>query len=132
MREEIFGPVLPVITFRDLADAIAIVNEQPKPLALYVFSQNTSVQKQILAETSSGGACINDCGIHFFQHNLPFGGVNNSGLGKSHGYYGFLEFSNQKSVVKQRNGLTSVMMLYPPYKNRSRKILDWLFRFLSR
>jgi len=132
MREEIFGPVLPVITFRDIAEAIAIVNEQPKPLALYVFSQNARVQNLILVETSSGGVCINDCGIHFFQHNLPFGGVNNSGLGKSHGYYGFLEFSNQKSVVKQRNGLTSVMMLYPPYTNRSRKILDWLFRFLSR
>lgn len=132
MREELFGPVLPIITFRQLSDAITIVNEQPKPLALYVFSQSARVQKQILAETSSGGACINDCGIHFFQHNLPFGGVNHSGIGKSHGYHGFLEFSNQKSVLKQRHGLTSVMMLYPPYTKRSRKILDWLFRFLSR
>lgn len=132
MREEIFGPVLPVITFRHLSDAIAIINDHPKPLALYVFSQSTSVQEQVIAETSSGGVCINDCGIHFFQHNLPFGGVNHSGIGKSHGYHGFLEFSNQRSVVKQRNGLTSVKPLYPPYTKRSTKILDWLFRFLSR
>jgi aldehyde dehydrogenase (NAD+) len=132
MCEEIFGPVLPVITFRKLEEAIAFVNAKPKPLALYVFSQSASVQERVLSETSSGGACINDCGIHFFQHNLPFGGVNHSGLGKSHGYYGFLAFSNQKSVLKQRNGLTSVKMLYPPYTKRTAKILGWLFRFLSR
>lgn len=132
MQEEIFGPVLPVITFRDLSHAIDTVNSHPKPLALYVFSQSSGVQKKVLTETSSGGACINDCGIHFFQHNLPFGGVNHSGVGKSHGYNGFLEFSNQKSILKQRNGLTSVKMLYPPYTNRSIKILDWIFRFLSR
>ena len=132
MCEEIFGPVLPILTFRKLEEAIAIVNAKPKPLALYVFSQSTSVQERVLSETSSGGACINDCGIHFFQHNLPFGGVNHSGLGKSHGYSGFLAFSNQKSVLKQRNGLTSVKMLYPPYTKRSARILGWLFRFLSR
>jgi aldehyde dehydrogenase (NAD+) len=130
--EEIFGPVLPVITFQNLEEAIAFVNARPKPLALYVFSQSASVQERVLSETSSGGACINDCGIHFFQHNLPFGGVNHSGLGKSHGYYGFLAFSNQKSVLKQRNGLTSAKMLYPPYTKRTAKILAWLFRFLSR
>ncbi len=132
MEEEIFGPILPIITFRNLSDAIDTVNKFPKPLALYVFSQSTKVQTQVLAETSSGGACINDCGIHFFQHNLPFGGVNQSGAGKAHGYNGFLEFSNQKSILKQRNGLTSVKMLYPPYTRRSEKIINWIFRFLSR
>ena len=132
MREEIFGPVLPVITFRNLSDAVDMVNAYPKPLALYVFSQTSGIQKKVLTETSSGGVCINDCGIHFFQYNLPFGGVNHSGVGKSHGYEGFLEFSNQKSILKQRNGLTSVKMLYPPYTNRSKKIVDWIFRFLSR
>ncbi len=132
MKEEIFGPVLPIITFRHLDEAIAIVNSQAKPLALYVFSQSSDFQKKVLTETSSGGVCINDCGIHFFQHNLPYGGVNHSGVGKSHGYNGFLEFSNQKSILKQRNGMTSVKMLYPPYTNRSKKIIDWIFRFLSR
>jgi aldehyde dehydrogenase (NAD+) len=132
MREEIFGPVLPVVTFRSLSDAIDTVNAYPKPLALYVFSQTSGIQKKVLAETSSGGACINDCGIHFFQYNLPFGGVNHSGVGKAHGYNGFLEFSNQKSILKQRNGMTSVKVLYPPYTSRSKKIIDWIFRFLSR
>jgi aldehyde dehydrogenase (NAD+) len=131
MREEVFGPILPVIAFRNIGEAITIINDQPKPLALYIFSESKSTQKQILGETSSGGACINDCGIHFFQYNLPFGGVNNSGIGKSHGYHGFLDFSNQKSVLKQRGGFTSVKLLYPPYTQRSSKIIGWLFRFLT-
>jgi aldehyde dehydrogenase (NAD+) len=132
MREEIFGPILPVVTFKSLDEAIAIVNEQPKPLALYVFSESKKVQQRILKETSSGGACINDSGVHFFQYNLPFGGVNNSGIGKSHGYYGFLDFSNQKAVLKQRWGFTTVKAFYPPYTNQSAKILEWLFRLLKR
>ena len=132
MHEEIFGPILPVLTFSTLEQAIQIVNEMPKPLALSIFSQSKAVQKRVIGETASGGACINDCGMQFFQHNLPFGGVNNSGLGKSHGYYGFLDFSNQKSVLKQKKGRTIFKMLYPPYTARSRKIMNWLFGFLRR
>jgi aldehyde dehydrogenase (NAD+) len=132
MCEEIFGPILPVVTFSTLEQAIQIVNERPKPLALCIFSRSSDVQKRVLNETTSGGASINDCGIHFFQYNLPFGGVNNSGMGKSHGYYGFLDFSNQKSVLKQKEGQTLVKMLYPPYTTRSGKIMNWLFRFLRR
>ncbi len=131
MREEIFGPILPVLTFKSLDEAIAIVNAQPKPLALYIFSRLKKVQQRILRETSSGGACINDSGIHFFQHNLPFGGVNTSGIGKSHGYYGFLDFSNQKAVLKQRWGFTITKVFYPPYTGWSSKIMDWLFRLLK-
>jgi aldehyde dehydrogenase (NAD+) len=131
MREEIFGPILPIMTFKGLDEAIAILNEQPKPLALYIFSKHKKVQQRILRETSSGGACINDSGVHFFQHNLPFGGVNTSGIGKSHGYYGFLDFSNQKAVLKQRWGFTTTKVFYPPYTGRSARILDWLFRLLK-
>jgi aldehyde dehydrogenase (NAD+) len=108
MNEEIFGPILPVLTYRGLDDALAIINDKPKALALYIFSTQSKIQRRILRETSSGAVCINDAGIHFLHHNLPFGGVNNSGLGKSHGHYGFLAFSHEKPVLKQRSGLTSV------------------------
>jgi len=129
MDEEIFGPILPIVSYRNLEEAIAIVNARPKPLALYVFSTNQKIQKQVLRETSAGGVCINDCGIHFMHHNLPFGGVNKSGIGKSHGHFGFLTFSNEKAVVKQRNGLTTVKLFHPPYTERSKKIMNWFFKF---
>ena len=128
MDEEIFGPILPVVTYRTLDDAVAFVNEKPKPLGLYVFSGSQREQRKILTETSSGGVCINDSAIHFLHHNLPFGGVNNSGIGKSHGYYGFLAFSNEKPVLKQRNGLTAIKAFYPPYTKGSKKIMDWFLK----
>ena len=128
MEEEIFGPILPIISFRNIDEAISIVNARPKPLALYIFSGERKIQKRVLRETSAGGACINDCGIQFMHHNLPFGGVNNSGIGKSHGHFGFLTFSNEKAVVKQRNGLTSIKVFYPPYTRTSKKIMDWFLK----
>lgn len=128
MQEEIFGPILPIVTYKNLEEAIAIVNAKPKALALYLFSGDNETQKRILHETSSGGACINDCGVHFFQHNLPFGGVNNSGIGKSHGYFGFLAFSNEKAVLRQRWGITSVRLFHPPYTERSKKIMKWFLK----
>ena len=128
MSEEIFGPILPIITYNKLDEAIAFVNERPKPLALYIFSGRKKEQERILRETSAGGVCINDSGIHFLHHNLPFGGVNNSGIGKSHGYYGFLAFSNEKPVLRQRRGLTTIRAFYPPYTARSKKIMEWFLR----
>ena len=120
MEEEIFGPILPIVAFKDVDDAVRIVNAKPKALALYIFTNDSRVQEKILSETSAGGVCVNDCGIHFFHHNLPFGGVNNSGIGKSHGYYGFLAFSNEKPVLKQRGGLTTIKFFHPPYTIFSR------------
>ena len=128
MEEEIFGPVLPVITYTDLQEAIALVNSKPKALSLYVFSSSRSLQHKILENTSAGGVCINDCGIHFLHHNLPFGGVNNSGLGKSHGHYGFLAFSHEKGVLAQKSGLTTFRPFYPPYTASSRKLMDWFLK----
>lgn len=128
MQEEIFGPVLPVISYQTLEEAIHIVNQRPKPLSLYIFSRINKDQEKILKETSAGGVCINDCGIHFLNPVLPFGGVNNSGIGKSHGYYGFLAFSNEKPVLKQKTGMTSVKIFYPPYTQRTRKIMDWFLK----
>jgi aldehyde dehydrogenase (NAD+) len=128
MQEEIFGPILPVISYQHLAEAISIINEKPKPLALYVFSTTKKITEKVLQETSSGGACVNDCAIHFLHSNLPFGGVNSSGIGKSHGYHGFLAFSNEKPVLKQRGGFTSVRVFYPPYTSASKKIMDWFLK----
>lgn len=128
MNEEIFGPILPIITFSNLNDAIALVNEKPKPLGLYIFSGDRKEQRKILTETSSGGACINDNSIQFLHHNLPFGGVNNSGIGKSHGYYGFLAFSNEKPVLIQRKGITMVKAFYPPYTKRSARLMEWFLK----
>jgi aldehyde dehydrogenase (NAD+) len=128
LREEIFGPILPIISYTGLETAINFVNERPKPLALYVFTKSKKVEKAVLSSTSAGGACINDIGLQFLNHNLPFGGVNNSGFGKSHGYYGFLAFSNEKPVLKQKSGLTSVKIMYPPYTATSRKIMDWFLK----
>jgi aldehyde dehydrogenase (NAD+) len=128
MTEEIFGPILPILTYKDLDDCIALINSKPKPLALYVFTRKRKTRKKILAETSSGGVCVNDCGIHFLHHNLPFGGVNNSGIGKSHGHYGFLAFSNEKPVLQQKSGLTTVRAFYPPYTAKSRKLMDWFLK----
>jgi len=129
MEHEIFGPVLPVITYQKLDEIIDLVNSKPKPLALYIFSNNKFCREQILNRTSAGGVCINDCIIQFTHPNLPFGGVNNSGIGKSHGRYGFLAFSNEKPVLKQKNGFASPYMLYPPYVPKMKRIVDLLLRW---
>jgi len=128
MEEEIFGPVLPVLTYKTLDEALAIVNGKQKPLALYVFVNDKITETRVLMETSSGGACVNDCGVHFMHADLPFGGVNNSGIGKSHGHAGFLAFSNEKAVLKQRGGLTTTNVFYPPYTARVQKLMDWFLK----
>ena len=128
MSEEIFGPILPIVTYKNLDEALAIINDKPKALALYIFSNRSKVQQKVLNKTSAGAVCINDCGIHFLHHNLPFGGVNDSGIGKSHGHYGFIAFSNEKPVLKQKSGLTSVKAFYPPYTSFSGKLMNWFLK----
>ncbi len=128
MSEEIFGPIIPIVTYRSLDEVIQTINSRPKALALYIYSNSRSDINTILNRTSSGGACINESGIHFLHHNLPFGGVNNSGIGKSHGHYGFLAFSNEKPVLRQKSGLTSVRPFYPPYTKVSQKLMDWFLK----
>jgi aldehyde dehydrogenase (NAD+) len=127
-EEEIFGPVLPIVTYADIDEAISFVNSKPKPLALYVFTRDKKLTDMILNTTSSGAVCINDCAIHFLNHNLPFGGVNNSGIGKSHGHHGFLTFSHEKSVMTQRSGLTTLRPFYPPYTNIKKKMMNWFLK----
>ena len=127
--EEIFGPILPIIEVGSLEETIEYINAKPKPLALYYFGKSKANRKRVLSQTSSGNVCVNDCMIHFGHPNLPFGGVNHSGIGKSHGKAGFLEFSNQKGVLKQRVGFTATKLVYPPYTGTTRKIINLLKKF---
>jgi len=116
MQEEIFGPILPVLIFKNISEAIEHVNAGEKPLALYVHSKNASTTDRILTSTSSGNALVNEMLTQFGNTEIPFGGVNNSGIGKSNGFYGFKEFSNAKGVMKRRFG--TMKFLYPPYSER--------------
>jgi aldehyde dehydrogenase (NAD+) len=118
MQEEIFGPLLPVLTYEHLDEAIQQINRSEKPLASYLFSQDQKNISKFIQQTTAGGTCINDVVIQFGHVDLPTGGVNNSGLGKSHGIYGFEAFSNLRPVVRQRVGWTAVKQLYPPYTDR--------------
>ena len=126
MREEIFVPILPLIPYTSLEAVIAAINEAPKPLALYVWSRHNAVADRVIAATSSGGACVNHCLIQFAHGNVPFGGVNHSGLGSAHGQYGFTAFSHERAVVKSRVMLADV--LFPPYTRLKRWMIDWLAR----
>ncbi len=114
MQEEIFGPLLPILEFSDVNDVIAQINANPKPLALYVYSSNEKRVSQIIAQTSSGGACVNQCMMHNVQGNLPFGGVNNSGIGSTHGHHGFKAFSHERSVLTAGR-LRLEKLFAPPY-----------------
>jgi aldehyde dehydrogenase (NAD+) len=129
MQEEIFGPILPLIRYQTIDEAISLINSMPKPLAIYVFTKRKAVEKTFSEKTSSGGLVFNDCMLQFMQHELPFGGVNNSGIGKAHGYFGFLAFSNEKAIMKQRIGWTSSRPVYPPYSPLTRKIISSLLKW---
>lgn len=129
MEEEIFGPVLPVITYSSEEEVINLINSKPKPLALYIFSNRKSFQSRVMRETTAGSACINDCVLQFTHPNLPFGGVNASGIGKSHGKYGFMAFSNEKPVVRQRSGFSSTYFLHPPYTARVKRMIDMMVKW---
>ncbi|MFM2252198.1 MAG: hypothetical protein RJB68_535 [Pseudomonadota bacterium] len=131
MQEEIFGPVLPIIPYTDLQQVIASINADQKPLALYIWSSNQSNIDTVLTNTSSGGACVNHCVLHVAHGNLPFGGVNNSGIGSSHGIYGFKAFSHERAVLKG-GWLPSIRMFFPPYTTGRTKLLNFLVKWVSR
>jgi coniferyl-aldehyde dehydrogenase len=102
MQEEIFGPVLPVVPYEKLEDALRFVNAGDRPLALYWFGKDGGRRDEVLARTISGGVTVNDCMLHVFQGNLPFGGVGPSGIGAYHGEHGFRRFSHEKAVFHVR------------------------------
>jgi aldehyde dehydrogenase (NAD+) len=117
MEEEIFGPILPIIEYTDITEAIALINSRPKPLALYIFTQNQTLQKQVLQGTSSGGVCINDTVMQVGVSSLPFGGVGDSGIGSYHGKASFDTFSHDKSVLKNSFWL-DLDWRYAPYQGK--------------
>lgn len=126
MQEEIFGPVLPIIEYDKIEDAIRFINERPKPLALYVFSKNEKVVEQVLTQTSSGGSCVNDTVMHVSNSNLGFGGVGDSGIGAYHGKLSFDTFSHKKGVFTKSN-LLDIKLKYPPYSGEVKfKLIKWL------
>ncbi|WP_427160837.1 aldehyde dehydrogenase [Aliinostoc sp. HNIBRCY26] len=117
MQDEIFGPILPILEYTDITEAIALINSRPKPLALYLFSQNKQLQTRILQETSSGGVCLNDTIMQVGVSSLPFGGVGDSGIGSYHGKTSFDTFSHYKSVLKNSFWL-DLNWRYAPYKDK--------------
>lgn len=124
MKEEIFGPVLPIFEYTDIDEVIQQINSREKPLALYIYSKRSKDINYIINNTRAGGTCINHNAAHFFNSNLPFGGSNNSGIGKAHGRRGFEEFSNERGLFNQHipNALD---MLTPPYNNFKQKLIDF-------
>ena len=126
MAEEVFGPILPILEYDQLSEAIAFVNAQPKPLALYHFSKNKQNQEKILQEISFGGGCFNDTIMHLGNPELPFGGVGNSGMGSYHGKASFDIFSHRKSVLKNSFRF-DLKWRYPPYT----MTLDSLKKFIN-
>ena len=130
LEEEIFGPLLPVLTFKSLPETTAYVNARLKPLAQYIFSTNAENRRYLLDNISAGGAGVNETVLHFAHPELPTGGVGNSGLGKAHGHSGFLAFSNEKGVMRQRVGLTGIKAMYPPYTGKVQRLIGLLVKYL--
>ena len=128
MQEEIFGPILPVVKVKNLEESIDYVNKNEKPLALYLFSNKSFVHEKVLQNTSSGGMVINDCVIHHMNPNLPFGGVNNSGIGSYHGKFGFDAFSHQKAVLKS-SSLSPFQIMLPPYTKTKETLANLIKKY---
>ncbi len=126
MQEEIFGPLLPIITYREQDDLIARITAAPKPLAMYIWTRRLREARRLIARTGAGGTCINQVALQFLQHNLPFGGVNQSGIGSYHGEWGIRAFSHERAIVAARLQLSGA--LFPPYGARVRRTVALLRR----
>jgi aldehyde dehydrogenase (NAD+) len=128
MKEEIFGPILPILTYETEAEIHNVISNYEKPLAFYIFSENHSFAKKLISEYSFGSGCINDTVVHFSNKRLPFGGVGHSGIGAYHGKLSFDIFSHHKAIVKKGNWL-DIPMRYAPYKGKLtsiKRLLDWV------
>ena len=125
MREEIFGPLLPIVAYRDLDEAIAFVNARPRPLALYVFEHDGDAIRRVIERTVSGGVTVNETILHIAQDDLPFGGVGASGMGRYHGREGFETFSQMKAVFRQPR-LNGLKLFRPPYGRRFESLVRLL------
>lgn len=127
MQEEIFGPLMPILTYSDVDEAIADINSRPKPLALYVYAKDNALIERVIGNTSSGGACINTAMMQYLHGNLPFGGVNNSGIGNAHGEFGFKTFSHERAVLRDR--FSSSHLMQPPYTPFTRRLIQWTMKY---
>ncbi len=129
-REEIFGPVLPILEFDSLDVVIAEINAAPKPLAIYAWTRSSRTVEALQTNTSSGSLCMNLCLQQFAQHNLPFGGVNTSGIGNAHGFFGFKAFSHERAVMSA-GPMSALKLLFPPYDARKRRLSELLVKYAS-
>ena len=130
MQEEIFGPILPIVYYSDIQKALEIVNQKEKPLALYIFSQDKNYIDHVLNNTTAGGTTINDAMIHIIHPNLPFGGVNNSGIGQSLGQYGFKSFSHERATL-QANYFPMSKFFWYPYTPKTKKLIQYIKKLFT-
>lgn len=127
MAQELFGPILPVLPYKTLEEAIAFVESRPRPLALYVFSKNRAAIRQVQTHLSYGGGCVNDTIIHLATSEMGFGGVGMSGMGSYHGKYGFDTFTHEKSIVEKAAWL-DLPFRYQPYSSFKEKLIRLFLR----
>jgi len=128
-EEEIFGPVLPIVEYDNIEEAIDLVNKKNIPLAIYIFSKDKKAINKITKFTQSGGVGINELVIQFSHPYLPFGGVRYSGVGRSHGFAGFKEFSNERSFIKGGK-FNLLKIIYPPYVKNKQRLIDFFVKYL--
>jgi len=131
MQEEIFGPVLPVVTWEDEREALAVINGLDTPLTMYLFTRDHAVADRFIRETSSGAAVINNVGVNYLNHDAPFGGVGASGMGACHGFAGFRSFSHERTVMRQRWPVT-IGFFTAPYGGTRSRVADWMLRLIQR
>ena len=127
MKREIFGPLLPIVTYRDPQEVVDYINSHDRPLALYPFTHSNKLRDFYIDRCMSGGVSVNNCLLHVAQHDLPFGGVGPSGMGHYHGYDGFITFSKLRPVFQQ-GFIDGMKPLLPPYGARATKLLNFLIR----
>ncbi|MEO1714894.1 MAG: aldehyde dehydrogenase family protein, partial [Bacteroidota bacterium] len=130
LQEEIFGPVLPITTFRTIPELLTELNTREKPLCLYIYSTSKKNIREITRNTRAGTTAINNSAVHFYINNLPFGGSNKSGMGNAHGFYSFKAFSDSRAFYRQ-NFMGAVELLRPPFKESwKQKLIDLTIRWL--
>ena len=129
MQEEIFGPIIPIIIYKNKSEIFEIIDKNKNPLALYLFTDNNSFEKEIIEKVSFGGGCVNDTIIHCTSDGLPFGGIGRSGLGNYHGKASFDAFSHKKSVVKSKK-FADISMKYPPFNEKKLELIKKVFNIL--
>ena len=126
-REEIFGPILPILTWRTIDELLERVRTGDKPLALYVFARNDDFVEELLRSTTAGATVVNNVAVHFGNASLPFGGIGASGMGNYHGEFGVQTFSHERAVMRQGRPML-LKHLYPPYTAKTRRLLAWIER----